>query len=151
MICCCCCCCCCCCVPFASVRVKPVVHSEDLGQRLRSVKGKMVTMTPRRSEHAKRHCPYQKHAFFNSFYPSTLSLLTICSYVLRMLCASLYLIIALSSRFSSMRIFRVSGESSRFGFSFRKYRNSGQRRRSSHEGMIAFTFRICLRRNLKDK
>ncbi len=47
--------------------------------------------------------------------PFTFSLFTICSYVLRMLCASLYLIMALSRRFSSMRIFRVRGESSRLG------------------------------------
>lgn len=57
--------------------------------------------------------------------PPTLSLLTICSYVLRMLCASLYLIMALSRRFSSIRIFRVSGESSRFGFRSRRKEKSG--------------------------
>mmetsp|Transcript_17409 Transcript_17409/g.42946 ORF Transcript_17409/g.42946 Transcript_17409/m.42946 type:complete len:206 (-) Transcript_17409:441-1058(-) len=36
---------------------------------------------------------------------------TICSYVLRMDCASLYLISALSKRFSSMRMWRVMGVS----------------------------------------
>ena len=55
-----------------------------------------------------------------------LSLLTICSYVLRMLWASLYLIIALSRRFSSIRIFRAKGESSLFGFTQRERASSSR-------------------------
>ena len=39
----------------------------------------------------------------------------ICSYVFLIDSASLYLIMALSRRFSNVRIFRVCGESSRFG------------------------------------
>ena len=45
---------------------------------------------------------------------SSLSRLTICSYVLWMLCASLYLIMALSNRFSSVLMLRVRGVSSFF-------------------------------------